>query len=174
MSAKISSFNWVSLLLESKELSANATYIGLYLATFMNAHNEMAWPSLKRIQAETKLSKNTVIKYLKELEDTGWVITKRQTKVVQTSGGMQACNRYWINVPKKVVQEMNHLNAKGVEDMNHPEQGSSSGGTRGFISEPKVVQEVNPNNNIITNNNNVPKNQKKDEVLDDPYGDCPF
>ena len=143
MSIEFSSFNWVKLLLDDSTLSPNAKYIGLYLSTYMNQHQEMAWPSLARIQGHTGLSKNTVIKYLKELESIGWLITERQAKSVQTLGGLQACNRYYINLPDKVVREMNSL-----------EKGGSNEGERWFKSEAKGVREVNTNNNIITNNNN--------------------
>lgn len=143
MPIEFSSFNWVKLLLDSKELSANATYMGLYLATYMNSHQEMAWPSHARIQAQTKLSKSTVIKYLKELEEAGWLITKRKAVSVQTTGGVQACNRYYINIPEKVVREATLLDKGGIADDQ-----------RGYISEPKGVREIDTNNNIITNNNN--------------------
>lgn len=140
---ELSAFNWRSLLLKDRAIKPNAKYLALYLATFMNDHNDMAWPSLSRMQWETGLAKNTIIKYLGELNDAGWLLTKRQTMQVQTLGGQQACNQYWITVPERVVQEAIPL-----------PKGGSFDDKRGFISEQKGGRQMNPNNNSNNNNNN--------------------
>ena len=142
MLPKLSAFNWRSLLLSDKSLNPHSKYLGLYLATFMNAHNEMAWPSQSRMSHETGLSISTVKKYLKELETASWLITKRKAKHIQTAGGLQACNQYWINIPEKVVAEATELL-----------KGGSCDHQRGVVTGQKGGREPATNSNIITTNN---------------------
>lgn len=138
----VSSFNWVKLVKDA-DLPANAKYLALYLSTFMNSDNAMAWPSLRRIEHETGLSRPTVIKYLKVLEDTEWLLAKRSSVRITTSGGYQDVNEYLVSVPQRVVKEIAHLS-----------QGGKTGELGWLNSEPKVVKELNRNNNINNNNNN--------------------
>jgi hypothetical protein len=83
-------FNWVKLILKT-ELKSEAKYLALYLSTFMNMNQDMAFPSLKRIETETSLSHPTVLKYLKLLESEGWIVKK--------SGSRTESNRYFVNIP---------------------------------------------------------------------------
>jgi DNA-binding MarR family transcriptional regulator len=54
------------------DLSNNAILVRLYLARCANGERQ-AWPSLNTIGKHCKLSKPTVIKALKELEEKGWL-----------------------------------------------------------------------------------------------------
>lgn len=115
-------FNWVKLILKTS-LPSNAKYVGLYLSTYMNMNQDMAFPSLKRIEGETGLSHPSVLKYLKLLESEGWI--------VKQAGDRVTSNRYWVNVPNAhelgVGKEITYV-----------------------TSEAKVGKEVTSNNNRIT------------------------
>ena len=116
-------FNWVKLILKT-DLPSNAKYIALYLSTYMNMNQDMAFPSLKRIEGETGLSHPSVLKYLKLLETEGWI--------VKQSGDRVTSNRYWVNIPNaselRVGKELTYV-----------------------TSGEKVGKEVTSNNNRITN-----------------------
>ncbi|MTI84965.1 MAG: helix-turn-helix domain-containing protein [Firmicutes bacterium] len=62
------------------DLSKNAILVRLYIAKCANGDRQ-AWPSLNTIAKHCKVSKPTVIKALKELEEKGWLqkIIRRQT-----------------------------------------------------------------------------------------------
>ena len=139
---KANCFKWEEIILES-DLPAYAKYLGLYLRTFMNNKQDVAWPSLSRISQDTGLSKPTVIKYLDVLED-GQFLIKTQS-VSSSMGGDQLHNNYIAHLPEKVVKEIYYPTQKG----------SKADEQRGLISEAKVVNELYPNNNRITINNNT-------------------
>jgi len=121
-------FNWVKLILKT-DLPANAKFVGLYLSTYMNLNQDMAFPSLRRIEAETSLSHPSVLKYIGILVDEGWL--------AKQSGDRVTSNRYWINIPQKVVTEVGNLRV-GKELTQ-------------VISGEEVGKELTSNNNIITN-----------------------
>jgi hypothetical protein len=121
-------FNWVKLILKT-DLPSNAKYLSLYLSTYMNLNQDMAFPSLKRIEAETSLAHATVLKQLGILVDEGWLAKQPGDRVTS--------NRYWINIPQKVVAEVGQI---GV---GQPLTYVNSGG--------EVGQPLTSNNNIITN-----------------------
>jgi len=139
----LSCFNWVQLVKKS-DLPANAKYLALYLGTFMNFEQDIAWPSQMRISNETGLSKPTVIKWLAYLDQSGWIIKRNRMKAVETAGGVQMRNEYLINVPEKVVKKLNDLH-----------QGGKSDDERGLNESPKGVKQFNTNNNINNNINNI-------------------
>jgi hypothetical protein len=115
-------FNWVKLILKT-DMPSNAKYLGLYLSTWMNSSHDVAWPSLKRIEGETGLSHPSVLKYLNKLVEEGWL--------VKQSGDRITSNRYWINVPKQVIEEVGKVATY-------------------VTSGEGVGKEVTSNNNIIT------------------------
>ena len=96
-------FNWVQLVKKSSGLEANSKYIALYLATFMNAEHDMAWPSLTRIADETGLSRPTIVKHINFLVDAGWLI-KSKHLTTSGKGGTQQFNCYRMDIPTKVVK----------------------------------------------------------------------
>lgn len=138
----LDAYNWVNLF-AVQDLPATAKFIGFYFASFMNPRQQTCFPSLARIVSETGLSKPTVIKYLKVLEESEWIAITRQSVSVQSKGGVQAVNHYDLNIPQKVVNQI-----------NHPDEGSKILNQRWLNSELKVVNHVNPNNNSNNNNNN--------------------
>lgn len=96
-----SAFNWRKLILLT-DLPSNAKYLALYLATYMNDHQDMAWPSLKRIEGETGLAHATVIKWLSYLCEEGWL--------VKQSGSRTESNKYFISIPNEVGQSLTYVN----------------------------------------------------------------
>lgn len=116
-------FNWVKLVLKT-DLNHHAKYLGLYLSTYMNLNQDMAFPSLKRIQGETGLGHATVLKYLDLLITEGWLVKQSGTHIES--------NRYWINIP----------NASEIRVGREPTYVASRG---------RVGREPTSNNNIITN-----------------------
>ena len=152
-------FQWEEFILIST-LPANAKYLALYLRTFMNNKQDMAWPSLTRLVSETGLTKPTVLKYLNILEDAQFLI---KTKTVgMTLGGEQSHNNYIANIPEKAVKELYHLEDEGgkaalpgvVKDVYYLD---TKGGKARL---PKGVKELYPNNNSNNNNNIYTKFQK--------------
>ncbi|MFZ5590661.1 MAG: helix-turn-helix domain-containing protein [Bacillota bacterium] len=68
-------------------LSANAMLVRLYLARCANGDRQ-AWPSLNTIARNCKISKPTVIKALRELEEKGWlkkIIRQRPSQEYETT-----------------------------------------------------------------------------------------
>lgn len=95
---KIFVVDWQESMLKDDELTAYAKFLGMYLRTFMNGKNEMAWPSLARIVCETSISKNTVCRHLEILENAGWIARNRgslgkntqYTAVIPENGSVRA------------------------------------------------------------------------------------
>lgn len=133
MYIKARHFQWTEIVIDS-ELPSLAKYICLYLSTFMNSKQNMAFPGLKRIESETGLSRPTIIKYLKETEEYGLLVIDH--------GDSKTPNKYHAKIPDSVVNEVNQ-GSKGdllgvVKDVN---QGSKAG-------LPGVVKHVNPNRQV--------------------------
>lgn len=149
----LSCFNWVQLI-KKTEMPANAKFVALYLATFMNAEHDIAWPSMKRISHETGLSTPTARKWLDYLDAQQWLTKRSKVREVMTTGGPQLQNEYLINVPEDILRRVNDL-------LPHL-QGRKTVNQRGVNESPKGGKQFSPNNNrIITNNNLSEKGQKK-------------
>jgi DNA-binding transcriptional regulator YhcF (GntR family) len=93
----------------------------------MNEHGDNCYPSIKRICHETGLSNKTVIKYVQVLREQGWLETQKKG----FDGQAWAHNQYYPNIPKKVVEELHHVN-----------EGSVTEGERQCISGQKAVYEL--------------------------------
>ena len=129
--------NWRKVVISDAELSFYAKGIALYLNTFMNDSHNMAFPSLRRISDEMNVSRKTVIKYLAELVDSGYILKGE----ILSPFTQQHHNTYTAVVPDR----MNPLKAGGggtpptAEVVDLRDEGGVSQGT-------KVVEEVHPNN----------------------------
>lgn len=124
-------FSWLKLVQKS-DLPANAKYLCHYLSTFMNLHQDMAWPSYSRIVSETGLSKSSVAKWLGHLELEGWLKRHRGDSTTNT--------RYKIDIPECALREAD---------------GSALNGLRSAPSGLGVVRSTDTNNK--SNNNLIPK-----------------
>lgn len=60
---KASHFNWVQLV-KSSNMPWQSKYICFYLSTFMNAEQDITWPSLEQMEHETGLKRSQLIKSL--------------------------------------------------------------------------------------------------------------
>lgn len=139
----LSNFNWIQLVKKDTSLPPNAKYLCFYLSTFMNAEQNVAWPSMTRISHETGLSKITVRKWVEYLENAGWLVTRKNSHFVTTAGGGQFQNEYEISIPEGVIREVSNLPPSN--------KGGSTVAQRGVSSFPKGGKQLTPNNNRIIN-----------------------
>ncbi len=105
-SVGIKHLDWISLILET-ELPAYSKMLAMYLSTFMNKHQDIAWPSHSRIQKQLSINTSTVCKYLKLLEEEGWII--RET------GNSTKTTRYIVGFPKSIEQAVKEINGVPCE-----------------------------------------------------------
>ena len=130
-------FNWVRFVIDDQNLPFHAKGLALYLYTFMNGHQDIAWPSLGRIGGDLQLSRNTVIKYTRELEQKGYIeVVQRPNK----------SNVYKATLPGNPFEKLSTRGSGGepppVHDVNPRGSGGEPGGSR---REPPGVHDVNPN-----------------------------
>ena len=60
----------------STQLESNSKLVACNLRRYMNAQNDMAWPSVGRIAGECGLSENCVRKHIKILVSEGWLVAQ--------------------------------------------------------------------------------------------------
>lgn len=116
----------------SSDLPANAKYLVLYLATFMNGKRDVAWPSQSRIIRETGLSNTTVNKYLSVLEQGQWL--------VRDKGNSRRTTRYMPAVPDGFLS--NILSPDTPRDGEFKELDTPPGGVR-TLREAETNRQVN-------------------------------
>lgn len=90
---KFSHFNWVKLILDT-DLPPYCKFISLYLSTFMNMEQQMAFPSQSRMAKEMGISKATINKYLNLLEESKWLTRER--------GNSLKATRYFASFPQEI------------------------------------------------------------------------
>lgn len=145
MEINLNCFDWSECVLNSR-LPSHAKYLALYLATFMNKKNDMAWPSQDRIAHDTGLTKPTIRKYLAILSDNEWLITKQKVRTLSNGVQNYFYNEYHISFPKELEHRVKAFptgQSIGKTDSEHRENSSLAQG-----------KEFTPNNNRITKNNN--------------------
>jgi len=135
-------FNWRILIFKA-DINYHAKYIACYLSTYMNEHGDNCFPSIDRIAHESGVSRPTVIKYIQELKEKGWLESKKKG----FDGQAWAHNQYFPNIPKNVVKEINHLM-----------EGGQSHNERQSTSQQKAVKEVNSSS---TDNSIVNSTERK-------------
>jgi hypothetical protein len=129
--------NWRKVIIADRDLHFYSKGLALYLATFMNDSHDMAFPSLRRIEHEMSLSRKTIIKYLGELEEIGYL----QKGKILNPKTTQFHNTYTALIPdlkNPLVGGGGGTPPKG-EVVDLREEG---GGSQGI----KVVDDVHPNN----------------------------
>ena len=120
--------NWRMVIRRATDLSAHAKLIAFYLHTYMNDNHDFAFPSLTTICGECAISKPTAIKYLSELEMSGYLTRQKRfgNSVI-----------YHATIPKgkmrEVVNEIDHSSKRAL---------------------PTVVNDVYPNNQMNNQLNN--------------------
>ena len=145
MNLTLNCFDWSECVLNTN-LPSNSKYLALYLATFMNKKNDMAWPSQSRISHDTGLTEPTIRKHLKLLNDNGWLVTKKQIRTINTGTQNYHCNEYHISFPKQFEHIVNNLPSDDSRGKIDTEQGVNESRTGG--------KQFTTNNNRITKNNN--------------------
>jgi len=137
--------NWRKVVLADRELSFYAKSIALYLNTFMNDSHDFAHPSIATIQANMNIgSRTTVIKYLNELAEKGWL--NKKIRNGKSSIYYTAIPENILSSPPRVlVQEMDTSSPLGVL---------------------QVVQEVDSNKQ---ENNQMNKQEEKSSILFDEF-----
>jgi len=138
-------FNWSELVLAS-DLPSNAKFLALYLSTYMNQKNNIAWPSQARISRETGLTKPTIRKYLAILEQNEWLETRKNIHIVSTDRQGYLHNEYHIRIPNCIKQGVTCLPPGTSRGKTDSEQGA--------ISQRAGGKELTPNNKGITIINN--------------------
>lgn len=135
-------FNWIQLI-KKTDLPSNAKLLAFYLSTFMNAEHDIAWPSQSRISSETGLTEPTVRKYLKFLDEKGWLVTRKKARVISSGSQNYHHNEYLINIPEQRVSSLLSDMSRGKIDTDQRVNSQRSEG-----------KELTTNNNRITSNNN--------------------
>lgn len=120
-------FSWTNLVIDS-DLPPLSKYLCLYLATFMNSKQNLAWPSLARIEKETSLTKPTIIKYLDIAESGGFLVVER-------TDDFRTNNKYHAQMPEGVVKVIDHPLVKDIYQ-----------GSKGDL--PGVVKDINTNKQV--------------------------
>lgn len=136
----------------------------------MNSNNDIAWPSYARIVNETGLSKSTVAKYLKILDEEGWI--------ERDSGDSTTNTVYIASLPKNIndaVKEFDNTIQKHLK-------GSASDGLRSAPDGQGVVRETDTNIQLNKQDNKQEKNtdifqsEKRqyfiEELPKDDYQNC--
>lgn len=137
------------------DLSANAKLVRLYLARCANGERT-AFPSLNTIARRCGLSKPTVIKALKELEEKGWLV--RTSRV--TAKQEHQTNVYLLVTPELEKQTTPDDSGKkrGGGKADLPPVKNITGKEEGVVNQlyqvvndvDQVVKHVDPNNTHIT------------------------
>ncbi|MCL6612340.1 MAG: helix-turn-helix domain-containing protein, partial [Peptococcaceae bacterium] len=147
---------WDSNEVFNSGLSVNAIVVRLYLARCANGERQ-AWPSLNTIARSCGISKPTVIKALKELEEKGWI-----TKKIQRRASLEYTTTiYTLNDPPKPSSSSGEGGGKGDLPPVKIETASKEGVVNDVDQVVKqvdnlvndvdnVVNEVDPNNTHIT------------------------
>ena len=120
--------NWMNCIWLT-DLPSNSKYLACYLRKFMNDNQDMAWPSYARMIEETGLSRATVAKYLKLLEEEGWIQRERENGENTT---------YIAKLPRALEQGVRNLDSSLTELVQQANYTSLTG-------ELPLVQELNTN-----------------------------
>jgi DNA-binding MarR family transcriptional regulator len=131
------------------DLSSSAILVRLYLARCANGDRQ-AWPSLNTIARHCRISKPTVIKALRELEEKGWldkIIRRRPNQEYETTVYVLK------DPPARVVSDSEGGSKADLPPVKN--KTSEAGGVVKQIYHPvkevdNLVKQVDPNNTQIT------------------------
>lgn len=139
--ASMDVINWLNCIWLT-DLPPNSKYLACYLRKFMNSNSDIAWPSYARIIAETGLARATVAKYLKVLEEEGWL--------ERHSGNSTTNTVYIASLPKHINDTVKDFDNKIQEQL----RGSSPDELRSSPRELWVVRHANTNKQCNKQSNN--------------------
>ena len=111
---------WRDIILDDRNLSHGAKSMAMFLNTYMNSQNDMAWPGLETIAGRLSISKKTAIKYIDELEEKEYLSRHKR---------FSATCKYSIEYPRSVISTL-------LEDLHH----------RSVNSTTPELKDLQPNN----------------------------
>ena len=96
-------------------LSPGELAVYCYLRRCENQKTHQCWPSMKNIGQSVGMSENTVRKYIRQLEERGFLTTE-PTQVITRSHGKRNGNlRFTLRSPQKIVEEFYHQQLAKLE-----------------------------------------------------------
>lgn len=114
--------NWRIAIVEARELSLTAKGLALYLNTYMNDRHDTAWPSISTICGDMNTTNKTVVKYIAELAEKGYLIKEKR---------FSNSTIYHANIPRSVEATL-------MEDLHRRSVGST----------PTVVEDLHSNKQV--------------------------
>lgn len=142
-------FNWRNLVLDS-DLPFQSKAIALFLSTYMNGQQQIAWPSQATIVGRLGIAKSTLNKYLNILEGNGWI--------TRESGNYGKSTRYFSTYP----QEINNILGSTPDGLCPPRGLSSPPHGHGVsTSGTGVVHQRDTNSKYNTQSNSAENNKGK-------------
>lgn len=135
-------WDWRSYILEYAPDNPAYRHVLLTLSCYMNSSGGSCFPSIDELCRATAYAKPTVIKYLHQANEDGWIITSTHG----FSGQGWKRNQYEANLPEDVVNQINRASEGGKPD----EKG-------GKPDDEKAVKEVYSNTPNISLRDNSPE-----------------
>ena len=131
--------NWREIVIDDSSLSPGAKGIALFLNTYMNDQHDFAFPSIETIRKRMGYGSNsTVIKYLNELETSGWI--QREKRFGNSTKYKARISEKFTSITESVVlQDLEYSITESVTP---------------------VLQDLEPNNQMNNQMNNQLNNQK--------------
>lgn len=135
MNTGIMHLDWLESVLNT-ELPSPAKMLAMYLSTYMNKDRIRAWPSISTMIKQTSLGKTTICKYIKLLEQQGWINRRK--------GNYHHSTIYQIQYPDSQIGNKSGSNITDISSSRH-ELGSAAGELMMFATRTKVVRHTNTN-----------------------------
>lgn len=147
-------YQWEDILVDA-DIHPLAKLLGFVLVRYMNDKKSYCFPSITRLVQQTRLTKKTVIKYLRELSKAGLLQIRKRIIDGQFTSNVYQLIKPMVKKQSKINEQK--VNAK-VYDIH---QGSVSDGGG-------VVYDVHPNNQLNNQmNNQVLKTYDQKSLLPD-------
>jgi DNA-binding transcriptional MocR family regulator len=132
-------FSWRSAICDS-ELPPSARHVALTLSLHMNERGGSCFPSISTLEAESGLSRNTVLTALRQLEDGGWITVKRSDRAV---------NRYTATLPAGAITALGEAAASATTAPGVARPSRQGGAT----TAPDLARPSRPNSPIELSTN---------------------
>ena len=161
------SFRWVwRLAICESDLSATARHTAHVLATHMNADGGSCYPSLDRLVSETRHSRATVVKAIRELEARGYITRQ------PGGGGPRNTTRYFACLPEGKrfnprTVSYNGNGSIGSQNGSDPSEKRFNPRTQGSQEKEKGSQDRRPVDNCKTCQKTAPLNKLDDDLVCD-------
>jgi hypothetical protein len=88
--------DWITATAYDKQLSPNAFRVGVIIAQHVNEKTGRAYPSEQLIADRAGISRHTVMRSVKLLQDTGWLRIKRKKTFDSKAKTHKTRNSYWL------------------------------------------------------------------------------